>query len=309
MKSNFHPFIILTFLIASCGPDTSPLILKNDNSANHIHIGEGVYMINPPGFSEASSYMGFQAPDYNASISLKPQYESLENLRKEYTPESIKSKPVKLLALKELFFKDVQNGFYVKLEYKGRGIINEILVFENGGSTYKMIGLYHAANESIYGPKVNLALLTSYVGQRQVKEEYFQMAYLDEAKDALVYTRDGKFPTESPDELYLSISTSSSTSKSRQSISNEMKAKIKEAIGNDFKNTNHWGITTMPLKEGKVYATSFSDKGYKVVARAYANDDEPDVMIAIAYGNESVGIDDLKDRVDNMFLTLDLSQY
>jgi len=204
----------------------------------------------------------------------------------------MKFKPVKLLAFQEVKIGDNKTGFFVKLKYDSKHIINEILVFEHGGQAYKLIGLYMGEGDSRYGKYINEALMSLHLSEEVQKDEFFKMAQIGDNFKSIIYTKDGKYPTESSDSLYLEVThvDYSSIHKLRPL----MKSLIKEVVG-PFEERN--------LRSGY---EAIEGGAHIVLCKAFINEDLDKTSIALLQGNETLDLSTLENKVNNMFITVNL---
>ncbi len=294
-------FMGLSAVFTSCSPDIkSELIeLSPVKFPESQHIGQGVWLIIPSGYGRAESYEGFQANDKSSSISVKIDRHSISEMKKIFDEKKLKRSHVELLELHPVNFGDLQDAFFSVVKDKRKKTIRYLLCVNVNGLTYNIKAFCFAGNYERDDPKLRKALFSSYIGDRIEKKALFEIANfnVNEEKDiSMVYTKDGVYPTKSPDSSYIEV-------KQLESPNSEFDWRVvQEAL---FSLT---GVKTMNIKpylvgrgvilEGKV----IGEKHKAYVALISPDPSKKERTLVKCWGNSESDLSEFKKFVSNNFI-------
>ena len=203
-------FVGLLLIISCQSTEHNHIEITPKKTPNKIHVGQGVWMNIPSYFKKAKSYEGYQAPNSTASISVKSSNKSIEELKKSFEPAYLKKRKTVLLESSTVKYGDNENAFFTVVRDKRKETIRYFLAIAQGGRTYNIKAFYFENARDGYNLEIREALQSVFIGDHQEKEELFKLANLSNF-DSIIYTRDGKHPTESADQAVVEIETKKST--------------------------------------------------------------------------------------------------
>lgn len=170
------------------------------------HLGDGFWVKPLPDFNQARSYLGFQAPGYSASISIKKDYNDLEYYIARYNGREGAFGAKKLLDKRNVIVEGEKKGIMVRF-MDPKNIYRIRMVLEVEDKLYKISAFYRAGYEDKYEDQIMDAFESlSFGGYEKPTERpdgELQLAKVLVDPYRMIYTRDNKFPTESFDELVL----------------------------------------------------------------------------------------------------------
>ena len=196
--------LFISFSPFSCSDNyiESHKIMTGDKSENSVHVGLGVWLEIPRGYSKANSYDGYQLGS-NSSISVKISSNSIEKLRDAYDPVNLEKRNIELIELSPVSYGEKENGLFVVMHDKQKNLIRYLLAIHENGKTY-MVKAFTL--KDTYKQKIYDCLKSVYIGEHIEKEEPFKLAKLLTLED-MILTRDGKYPTESADGSVIEFNT------------------------------------------------------------------------------------------------------
>lgn len=190
-------FLLTLFTFLGC-QDSSPMMLEAVQRKDASHLGKGVYLTVPAFFDKAHSYDGYQMVGHSASISVDIVNRSLENVKISFDPKILSQRKTELLEMRPVEFGSNKLAFYSKVRDKRKKTIKYLLAIANGVETYLIKAFCFDDNVDVVGPRIERALRTTFIGNKLEEKPEFLMAKIY-TTDHLLFTRDGKFPTESMD--------------------------------------------------------------------------------------------------------------
>ena len=170
---------------------------------DHRHLGHGVYIKVPNGFSRAKSYDGFQIGFPSASISLKITSRSISEIKKAFSEKSLEAQQTKLLELREVKFGEIDSALFSMVLDKRRKTIRYLLAVDDGVDTYHIKAFSFALEQEKYEKQLKYALFSACFGEKLEEKPEFSLAGFD--NDTMLLTRDGKLPTEAEDEVLIKM--------------------------------------------------------------------------------------------------------
>ena len=293
---NFKTVFLLSlfFFVCSCqSVENNHLEINPEKTNAHVHIGQGVWVNIPYGFKKAKSYEGFQAPNSAASISIKTNSKSIEEIKESFEPSNLKKKNTILLENSTVKYGDNEEALFTVVHDKRKETIRYLLAIAQGGRTYNLKAFYFKKASEGYNLEIRKALKSVFIGEHQEKEQLFKMASLN-SFESMIYTRDGKFPTESEDQAIVEIETK----KSIRGIS--AKKLIKQET---TKITDEIVLTVMQesLVNGIFYEVNSQGNG-KYAYLALIKSKNGKVILIKCHSNSSRSLEDYKTFTKNQFI-------
>lgn len=195
-------FLCISFFLFSCaGIDEEPVTLLWKVGDKHKHIGFSYWVYVPNLYRKADSYKGYQANNYASSIVIEEQYENLDQIIDRYSDENFQKKRFTLFERKLTMYNGETKGLFVKYKFKQDVKTVMILFFEDGGNVYKLESFYLDNLVDTYENEIRRCLLSVVKAEDVQNDNELQVAKILDGFSGLIYSRDGKFPTESPDDL------------------------------------------------------------------------------------------------------------
>lgn len=206
----------ITFLLLSL----LTICLVNGQTTNQQAIpGTKVSLIPPQGFIHASGFDGFQNKPLNASIMVTEMPAPIESAISGFNADALKQKGM-VLAEKKLVQHQGMNGALLKIFQHANGInfVKQILLFGDSKKTILINGIYPESNKQIE-PEITTALLSTIYDEKQqtdpLKAAKFlldptgtTLVFASYVSASMIYTPDGKMPTQSADKATFIASVS-----------------------------------------------------------------------------------------------------
>lgn len=249
IKSIFY--ILLVILLCSCAEKS--VELSWEKTDDHEYLDYGYWIDIPIDFKKANSYAGYQAPQYSSSISIKKADRTFDEILNINSKKGLKQRGVKLLERTFLTLEKDTIGVLIKFD-DNRDNIRLRMYLRDAGDVYLVKSFYHEQNASFYEKEIPWSLFS--IVKSEIPEENSVADYkLEMASFTLneaIYTRDGKYPTESPDGLEVKEST----------IEDVHDLSVKEYLVNTIRKITKddnikYRIDRLDLSNGKSYSVSF----------------------------------------------------
>ncbi|MEO5563892.1 MAG: hypothetical protein ABIR18_10670 [Chitinophagaceae bacterium] len=177
---------------------------------NHKPVAGTKYSLVPPaGFVASSSFSGFMNKDLGASIVVTEVPAPVQTISDGFTADVLKSRGMILIDKQNVDFNN-SKAVFIKLSQEANGItyLKQMLIFGDSKKTVLLTGVYPEKHKSIEGD-IKAALLSTSYNENQndnpldaasfkidVSGSEFKVAkYI---AGSLLYTFDGKIPTERP---------------------------------------------------------------------------------------------------------------
>jgi hypothetical protein len=168
------------------------------------------YSIVPPeGFVTATNFSGFQNTSIGASIMVTEMPASVQAINEGFTVSNLKSKGMILLNKETIFFNNAK-ATYIKLSQQANGTtyLKQILVFGDSKKTVLVNGIYPEASKAIEAD-IKKSLLSTSFNKDQGDDPLDAVKFKIDVSNtdlklakymagSLIYTVDGKIPTEKP---------------------------------------------------------------------------------------------------------------
>ncbi len=179
-------------------------------TGKHIKVsGTKCSLIPPSGFVAATTFSGFQNAEAGASIMINELPAPYQLLVDGFTAEALRSKGMTLINKQTIDF----NGSKATLIHltqaaNGTTYIKQMFVFGNAGTSVLVNGIYPEASKALE-PEIKAALLTTVYNQTQHDNPLDAATFTIDVNGtdfkivkymsgSLLYSTDGKMPTEKP---------------------------------------------------------------------------------------------------------------
>ena len=185
-------------------------------SANHIQVeGTNVFMIPPKSFELSSTFKGFHDP-YNpmAMIMLMEIPGPYNEVSKGFNTDMLKEKGMDFISKKEIIV-DSYQGLLVQVEQTGNGIIfaKQLLIYGNEDFTMLVNGVFPKDSIQLGKGIVN-SIMSTVVDSKilinpretlsySIDETVGPLKFISVIGNGMLFNRDLKTPTESPDKATL----------------------------------------------------------------------------------------------------------
>jgi tetratricopeptide (TPR) repeat protein len=208
---NISVFLIFS-LLYSCVNNVGELKkLTNAQNELSVHLVDRLFINNPTGFHRAKYFDGFQNDGGNASISVKLINEPLSFFKSRFSKDNLKTKKWELIEISPAIINNTDSALYVAYIDKKKQIEKFDLAIrdEKNNITYFITSFKQIDDKNTDANNLKNAILSSYLGDVLYKDELFKFAGFTDGKSKEIYTKDGNYPTNSPDKGVIEIWTKS----------------------------------------------------------------------------------------------------
>jgi len=216
MKRHLLTIAILLISILTFGQKE----IINTKTANHKQIkGSKIFIIPPEGFVEANNFQGFQQSTSSSSIILTEIPGPFSNVSKGLDESGLKSQGMTLKEKKEITINGYEGHFLKSEQFAYENYFTKyILAFGNSTTTLMIIGIFpqnikvldkeivNSLYSVVYEPNLEVDIFGSVNFKIDTENTKFKFGKL--IMGSLLYTVDGKVPTESEDKSSLSVGQS-----------------------------------------------------------------------------------------------------
>ena len=213
MKNKLIPFLISCLFIFSA------LGLSAQSDSLYAIPGSKCTIVPPTGFEAAKSFVGFQMTSVGASIMISEMPGNYKELVKGFTKEALQKAGMELIAQSEI----VLNGnpaylFEVSQMANDIKFIKHIVILGNNKETVLINGIYPESEKEV-GEIIYKSIQTIHYNSKAETNGLEAAPFTIDASDtglkfsgylagALLYSADGKMPTNSPDKAVFSVGSS-----------------------------------------------------------------------------------------------------
>ncbi len=254
------------------------IIISSVKKEDSQHLGNGVWMVIPDSYKKANSYNGFQAITRQSSISLDMNRKSIDEVKKAYAPGHLKEVNMALLELSTVHYGGNENGVFLVIHDKSKKVIRYLLSIAINDRTYNIKAFCLERRKDRYDPEIRKSLESIYIGDYKEKEKLFKLAKLESLTE-LFFTKDGVYPTNSPDNAV--IKTKKMTSFEGILESGLIKSELQKITG---KNSNSWGVET--LSNGKFFFGTSESENKKGFVALLVNQKQEALLVSCS-GNQN----------------------
>ena len=289
----------MLLLLGGCGTsiNTDPLEITSKKSKNHKHVFEGVWIKQPSYYKPADSFYGFRTPYLESSISVTTSDKSLDHFKSTYTKENLRRKNLDPLEIRELKVNG-KNGLYLVVEDKRKQIIKYKMLIEVESELIE-VEAYFITAEMGYQVRVENALHSIYIGEKEKMIDKFQLVLFDNAKGSIIYTTDGEYPTQSEDGLTIEEFAIENTKAKlpKQFIEDEMKRSLGRI-------PESWSVSN--FEGGKIYMMKGKHDGKSAIVFFFMFNANNKGFIVSCTGNDRMNLLEVEQDVRNKYLKLTL---
>ncbi|MDA8692462.1 hypothetical protein N9L92_00255 [Saprospiraceae bacterium] len=303
MKFHFPKLFIIFSIVSfiSCSPEKSEKLIDMTMSPSHQHVGYGYYMNLPDMYEKANSYNGYQVKGYESSISIEDRYDSFEDLIKIYHKNNFRSSDLDLVETRPITGPDGFKGLLVVMKNNRQQRMDIRLFFEDNDKTFEVKAYYLNPLTKKYKTIIRDAILSIARGQEEVQEEEFKLASLVSFSE-VVYTRDGKYPTEEPDGLTIE-------EKRFEEFKNiKIHYLIDKSKKEIAKDAEDGFISGEELGNGTMYYSRLEANGKVGMVMFITNEKTGEGLLVKCYGNYRLNYDIINDILDKRYFTISIDR-
>jgi hypothetical protein len=258
--------------------------LSFGQSDKHIKIpGTKCSLIPPSGFVAATSFSGFQNAEAGASIMVNELPGPYQSMADGFTADALKSRGMTLIS-KEFVDHNNAKATLVNLTQSANGIVylKQILIFGDNNGTILVNGIYPEASKQLEA-KIKEALLSTRYNAAQIDDPLEAATFTLDVSGSdfkvpkymsggLVYTIDGKVPTEKPILIVGNSIAKISTANQKQFAIDRIK-KLPRGESSVIKETSEVTIDQL--------------KGYEIVAEGVSKENKPEQIYQVMLFNDA----------------------
>lgn len=206
MKASNIFLLLIPILFVSCSEK-----INTEKTKEHTLIsGTTTYIIPPYDFHKAEMYKGFQHNSWMVSIAYTEVDQSLKAFEESYSQKNLSHKKWVLDEKKKILHNNNNQGLFLKILTEGLKKHEYLLAIEHEGklkvlktSFPKTIAQYFeepllTSMKSVYFADENEIGIEEKI-PFTINEDFVKLAHYEENK--VIYTKDGKYPTNSSDSL------------------------------------------------------------------------------------------------------------
>ena len=249
----------------------------------HIKVaGTKCSLIPPEDFVAASSFSGFQNSNTGASIMINELPAPYQTMADGFTADALKTRGMTLLDKQAIDFNNAKATFIkVKQSANGTTYLKQILVFGDTKGTVLVNGIYPEASKDIED-KIKDALLSTVYNAAQSDNALDAATFTIDISNtdfklikyisgSLLYSTDGKIPTEKPT-LIVGNSIAKVSSQNQKQYAEERLKKLPRGEFNVIKEIKNITIDNL--------------KGYEIIADGKTKDDKPELVYQVILFND-----------------------
>ncbi|MEM6770630.1 MAG: hypothetical protein AAF597_08615 [Bacteroidota bacterium] len=258
-------------------------------------MANGVYVRVPSQFRRARSYVGYQYLNGPASISLEVRDRPISSIERLFEDDALQQRGERLLELRPVVFYGNERAFYAVTEAKRKGVFKYLLAVEEEGKTYNIKALcsIRLSNALNMATMFEEALLSTEIrGYQAGVTDFARVGEGGDPFDA-IYTRDGKYPTESADAAVVKSSLMIMPD-------DDLELAVLERVKEEVKQLNGGKgavIGEETLSNGYIlYATSHTDT-LSAFAAILNNTREPFGAVFTGTAKTKAGVENIRDFV------------
>lgn len=240
-------------------------------------------LIPPSGFVAATTFSGFQNSEIGASIMINELPAPYQSLVDGFTADALKTRGMTLISKHEIDFNNSKATLInVTQPANGTIYIKQMLVFGNTEVTILVNGIYPEASKDIE-LKIKDALLSTVYNASQHENPLDAASFTIDIKDtdfklikymsgSLLYSTDGKTPTEKPT-LIVGNSIAKISTQNQKKYAEERLKKLPGGELNVIKEIEEITIDNL--------------KGYEIIANGKTKDNKTELVYQVMLFNEN----------------------
>jgi hypothetical protein len=252
-------------------------------SDKHIRVlGTKCSLIPPDGFVVATGFSGFQNVEKGASIMINELAAPYQTLVDGFTAEALKTRGMTLVSKQTIDFNS-SKATLISVTQPGNGItyIKQILIFGDTKGTVLVNGIYPETSKDIESKIKEALLSTNYnasqnnnpldVAAFSIKTDGTDFKVVKFISGSLIYSTDGKVPTDKPTLIVGNSLAKISVSNQKQYAEENLK-KLPRGEFNVIKEVKEVTIDNL--------------NGYEIVANGKDKDDKPELVYQVMLFND-----------------------
>lgn len=217
MKNLFFLFILILF-ISSC--ENQITIIPNKTSSHKYLQNTNAFIVPPDKADRAQLYIGFQEEDYPRwSVSFRYSDKTLDEFQQVYAESNLKKLKKELQESKTVSYDADKKGLWFKFLDERKNKIRYFLAIDLGEKRVVLKGYIYEDYEDQFDEVIRNSLTSIYIASEKEMKEGEEELKIENEKDIansfkvdesnfqfagvfnnrLVYSKDGKYPTTSPD--------------------------------------------------------------------------------------------------------------
>lgn len=298
LKSSIR-LILICWVVCfiSCNTiNRDPVILPAQKTSDHMHLVDQYNLIRPVGFMEGQSYYGFQ-DGYKAGVRFNIKDISFSDQKKSFSENQTKVRRIDLFRFSPASYLQNDSCYYAEYYSKSQNVMKYELGVEHNNQMIIVQGYCTEDGKSIYGDRLKKTVQSLYIGDFKALEYEYQIASFDES-GKMIYTKDGKYPTEAIGSPYFKVSFLDKKENAylRSDIRKIVEDVVLEQTGED---SDVFGVEKP--KGANMYYAKAKGNGKKVMAKVIFLEEE---TILLELGcKESYDIRSIMDFVNDKMLS------
>lgn len=202
MKSTYLlSLLVICLYLISCKNET--IVLSPKKEADHKHLGFGVWAQLDGAYTKSNEFDGYKGP--GSSISVEIENLSSKEMRRRYEPFVLKRKGMVIIEFAEVQYGERDSTFFVVIEDKRLNMYKYNLSIKTKEGVTNVKAFCYKNQASYCYQSLKKSLLSTVIDlETKIREEGFLITGTDWLGTS-TYTKDGKFPTESPDQAIFKI--------------------------------------------------------------------------------------------------------
>lgn len=246
-------------------------------------LGTKCSLIPPSGFIAATTFSGFQNAETGASIMINELPAPYQSIVDGFTADALKTRGMTLLSKQAINFNNSKATLInVTQPANGTTYIKQMLIFGDSKATILVNGIYPEASKNIE-LKIKDALLSTVYNASQNENPLEAATFTIDIKDtdfklikymsgSLLYSTDGKIPTEKPT-LVAGNSIAKISTQNQKKYAEERLKKLPGGELNVIKEIKEITIDNL--------------KGYEIIANGKTRDDKAELIYQVMLFNEN----------------------
>ncbi len=256
------------------------MVLNNKKSKYSKHVVEGLWMIGPLGYNQAKNYNGYQNLNMTSSISVKVLDEPLYKVKNRFNEKNQKANKWEINEMNPVKINDLDSCFYIEYLDRRKQFEKFDLIVRNekNSKTYYITAFKMIGDDRVDEKELKSSVLSAFLGMEEEKEELLKLANIDTKLNTTTYTKDGKYPTESPGNGVLEVSLKSFKNES------QIESYIASVTKKETK-TENYNKEIHILTDGKFLVYEFKTKEKKYMYIILFSEDKDSIVMNYTCGS------------------------
>jgi hypothetical protein len=274
-------WVLILMIHFSCNSNNlgELMVLNNKKSKYSKHVVEGLWMIGPLGYNQAKNYNGFQNLNMTSSISVKVLDEPLYKVKNRFNEKNQKANKWEINEMNPVKINDLDSCFYIEYLDRRKQFEKFDLIVRNEkkSKTYYITAFKMIGDDRVNEKELKSSVLSAFLGMEEEKEELFKLANIDTKLNTTTYTKDGKYPTESPGNGVLEVSLKSFKNES------QLESFMTSVIKKETNNENYYKDVRI-LSDSKFLVYDFKTNEKKYMYVVLFSEDEDSIVMKYTCG-------------------------